>query len=117
MTYLRGVPPPRPQAPAARRAACAPGAARRGDGRPPPSRGHFQMWQSTARTGRRRAGAPPTGSTAWKRNLRPRPYLLTYCSTARSGYCSCCQVIKQDDELDKLEEDIRKLKNKYDQFF
>jgi hypothetical protein len=26
-------------------------------------------------------------------------------------------VIKQDDELDKLEEDIRKLKNKYDQFF
>jgi hypothetical protein len=26
-------------------------------------------------------------------------------------------VIKQDDELDKLEEDIRILKNKYDQFF
>jgi hypothetical protein len=26
-------------------------------------------------------------------------------------------VIKQDDELDKLEEDVRKLKNKYDQFF
>jgi hypothetical protein len=26
-------------------------------------------------------------------------------------------VIKQDDELDKLEEDIRKLKSKYDQFF
>jgi hypothetical protein len=26
-------------------------------------------------------------------------------------------TIKQDDELDKLEEDIRKLKNKYDQFF
>jgi hypothetical protein len=26
-------------------------------------------------------------------------------------------VFKQDDELDKLEEDIRKLKNKYDQFF
>jgi hypothetical protein len=26
-------------------------------------------------------------------------------------------VIKQDEELDKLEEDIRKLKNKYDQFF
>jgi hypothetical protein len=26
-------------------------------------------------------------------------------------------VIKQDDELDKLEEDIRKLKNRYDQFF
>jgi hypothetical protein len=26
-------------------------------------------------------------------------------------------VLKQDDELDKLEEDIRKLKNKYDQFF
>jgi len=26
-------------------------------------------------------------------------------------------VQKQDDELDKLEEDIRKLKNKYDQFF
>jgi t-SNARE complex subunit (syntaxin) len=26
-------------------------------------------------------------------------------------------VIKQDDELDKLEEDIRVLKNKYDQFF
>jgi len=26
-------------------------------------------------------------------------------------------VIKKDDELDKLEEDIRKLKNKYDQFF
>jgi hypothetical protein len=26
-------------------------------------------------------------------------------------------VIKQDDELDRLEEDIRKLKNKYDQFF
>lgn len=26
-------------------------------------------------------------------------------------------AIKQDDELDKLEEDIRKLKNKYDQFF
>jgi hypothetical protein len=26
-------------------------------------------------------------------------------------------VIRQDDELDKLEEDIRKLKNKYDQFF
>jgi hypothetical protein len=26
-------------------------------------------------------------------------------------------VIKQDDELDTLEEDIRKLKNKYDQFF
>lgn len=25
--------------------------------------------------------------------------------------------MKQDDELDKLEEDIRKLKNKYDQFF
>jgi hypothetical protein len=26
-------------------------------------------------------------------------------------------VIKQDDELDKLEENIRKVKNKYDQFF
>lgn len=26
-------------------------------------------------------------------------------------------MIKKDDELDKLEEDIRKLKNKYDQFF
>jgi hypothetical protein len=26
-------------------------------------------------------------------------------------------VIKQDDELDKLEEDIRRLKNRYDQFF
>jgi hypothetical protein len=26
-------------------------------------------------------------------------------------------AIKQDDELDQLEEDIRKLKNKYDQFF
>jgi len=26
-------------------------------------------------------------------------------------------VIKQDDELDKLDEDIRRLKNKYDQFF
>ena len=26
-------------------------------------------------------------------------------------------MIKHDDELDKLEEDIRKLKNKYDQFF
>jgi hypothetical protein len=26
-------------------------------------------------------------------------------------------VIKKDDELDKLEEEIRKLKNKYDQFF
>ena len=26
-------------------------------------------------------------------------------------------MIKQDDELDKLEEDVRKLKNKYDQFF
>ena len=26
-------------------------------------------------------------------------------------------MIKQDDELDRLEEDIRKLKNKYDQFF
>jgi hypothetical protein len=26
-------------------------------------------------------------------------------------------VIKQDEELDKLEEDIRRLKNKYDQFF
>src|ERR1019366_7977551 len=26
-------------------------------------------------------------------------------------------VIKQDDELDRLEEDIRKIKNKYDQFF
>jgi hypothetical protein len=26
-------------------------------------------------------------------------------------------VIKRDDELEKLEEDIRKLKNKYDQFF
>jgi hypothetical protein len=26
-------------------------------------------------------------------------------------------VIKQDEELDKLEEDIRKLKNRYDQFF
>lgn len=26
-------------------------------------------------------------------------------------------MIKQDDELDKLEEDIRKLKNNYDQFF
>jgi len=26
-------------------------------------------------------------------------------------------MIKQDDELDKLEEDIRKIKNKYDQFF
>jgi cell division septum initiation protein DivIVA len=26
-------------------------------------------------------------------------------------------VLKQDDELDKLDEDIRKLKNKYDQFF
>jgi hypothetical protein len=26
-------------------------------------------------------------------------------------------VIKQDDELDKLEEDVRRLKNKYDQFF
>src|SRR5205085_9415988 len=28
-----------------------------------------------------------------------------------------CQVIREDKELDKLEEDIRKLKNKYDQFF
>src|SRR6266516_6312067 len=26
-------------------------------------------------------------------------------------------MIKQDEELDKLEEDIRKLKNRYDQFF
>src|SRR5215210_120051 len=26
-------------------------------------------------------------------------------------------MIKQDDELDKLEEDTRRLKNKYDQFF
>src|SRR5882672_11981935 len=26
-------------------------------------------------------------------------------------------MFKQDEELDKLEEDIRKLKNKYDQFF
>ena len=26
-------------------------------------------------------------------------------------------MIKQDEELDKLEEDVRKLKNKYDQFF
>ena len=26
-------------------------------------------------------------------------------------------MIKQDEELDKFEEDIRKLKNKYDQFF
>ena len=26
-------------------------------------------------------------------------------------------MIKQDDELDKLEEDIRRLKNRYDQFF
>ena len=26
-------------------------------------------------------------------------------------------MIKQDEELDKLEEDTRKLKNKYDQFF
>src|ERR1041385_6063284 len=26
-------------------------------------------------------------------------------------------MIKQDEELDKLEEDIRKLKNKYDEFF
>src|SRR2546423_12334005 len=26
-------------------------------------------------------------------------------------------MIKQDDELDKLEEDSRRLKNKYDQFF
>lgn len=26
-------------------------------------------------------------------------------------------MIKQDDELDKLEEDVRRLKNKYDQFF
>ena len=26
-------------------------------------------------------------------------------------------MIKHDDELEKLEEDIRKLKNKYDQFF
>jgi phage gp36-like protein len=26
-------------------------------------------------------------------------------------------MLKQDDELDKLEEDIRKVKNKYDQFF
>ena len=33
------------------------------------------------------------------------------------AYCSGPTVIKQDDELDKLEEDIRKLKNKYDQFF
>ena len=35
----------------------------------------------------------------------------------RSGYCSRRNVIKQDTELDQLEEDIRKLKNKYDQFF
>src|SRR5438270_4241572 len=35
----------------------------------------------------------------------------------RSGYCIRCHLIKQDEELDKLEEDIRKLKNKYDQFF
>jgi hypothetical protein len=33
------------------------------------------------------------------------------------AYCIGRNVIKQDDELDKLEEDIRKLKNKYDQFF
>src|SRR5207237_8498848 len=66
--------------------------------------------------GRTAAAPPPESPAAW-RNLRPQPYLLAYCSTARSGYCSCCHVINQDDELDKLEEDIRKLKNKYDQFF
>jgi hypothetical protein len=33
------------------------------------------------------------------------------------AYCIGQIVIKQDDELDKLEDDIRKLKNKYDQFF
>src|SRR5947209_12924649 len=38
----------------------------------------------------------------------------------RSAYLSVHRrptMLKQDDELDKLEEDIRKLKNKYDQFF
>jgi len=33
------------------------------------------------------------------------------------AYCIGRTVIKQDDELDKLEEDIRKLKSRYDQFF
>ena len=35
----------------------------------------------------------------------------------RCAYCIRCHVIKQDEELDKLEEDIRKLKVKYEMFF
>src|ERR1700694_1081504 len=102
---------------ASRRRQSATGAASRGatqarfsparvrSGRPPP---RSLRWTAAAR---------PPESPAGRRNLRPQTYLLAYCSTARSGYCSWCHVIKQDDELDKLEEDIRKLKNKYDQFF
>src|SRR6185503_10242394 len=67
-----------------------------------------------ARTPGRRGSAPPPGC-AGGRNLPPRPPRYAYAS--RNAYCSSPNVIKQDDELDKLEDDIRIVKNKYDQFF
>src|SRR5947209_18876347 len=102
---------------ASHRRQSAPGAASRGatQARFSPARG--RSGRPAPRNLRWTAAARPRESPAGGRNLRPQPYLLAYCSTARSGYCSWCHVIKQDDELDKLEEDIRKLKNKYDQFF
>jgi hypothetical protein len=45
-------------------------------------------------------------------NLPDAPLMLRFAQHERGT-----RVIKQDDELDKLEEDIRRLKNKYDQFF
>src|SRR4029077_2918905 len=93
------------------------GAATRGATQVRFSPARVQSGRAAPRSLRWTAAARPPESPAGPRNLRPQPYLLAYCSTARSGYCSWCHVIKQDDELDKLEEDIRKLKNKYDQFF
>src|SRR5581483_7246259 len=109
----RRAPPPRPTlryTDYARRA-------RNRDGRPaPPWPVCGRRRRSAAQTPLRKESARPRGWRAG-RNLRPGAHLYAYCSTARSAYCSRWKMIKQDDELDKLEEDIRKLKNKYDQFF
>ena len=82
--------------------------------RPPhPSTRSARTRDQTARTYRRTESAPPTGCSG-ARNL-PRALALDLGMGQRIVVGQT--VIKQDDELDKLEEDIRKLKNKYDQFF
>src|SRR3954469_15840604 len=71
------------------------------------------MRRSAARNSRSKECAQPTGSSggATRRNLPPRLLLYAYTlefMPVRLG---------KDEELDKLEEDIRILKTRYDQFF